>query len=91
MPGTGHTSCPEHGLHPGLVAYVERGLHVHAVEAERLARVRHRHLQLLEGADHPLDRAHLLAQAAYGLDYLVRVERVVHSPMSVEKLLQLGG
>ena len=90
VPGTGHTSGPEHRLHAGLVAYVERGLHVHAVETQHLARVRHGHLQLLEGADQALDMTHLLAQAAYGLDYLLRVERVVGSPVPGEKLLQVG-
>ena len=90
MPGTGHASSPEHRLHPGLVAYVERGLHVHAIEAEHLPRVRHGHLQLLEGADQALDMTHLLAQAAYRLDYLLRVERVVHAPMPGEKP-QVGG
>ena len=36
-------------------------------------------------------RAYLLAQAAYGIDQLLRVKRVVDSPMPVELLLQFWG
>ena len=59
--GARHPGRAKHRFHPGLVAYVESGLHVHAVKAEQLTCVRHGHLQLLECTDEALDGAHLLA------------------------------
>ncbi len=73
MPGTRYASGAKHRFHPGLVAYVESCLQIHAIEAELLPGIRHRHLQLLEGTDESLHRAHLLTEAAYGINELLRV------------------
>ena len=89
VPSARNAGSAKHRFHAGLVAYVESGLQVHAIEAELLTGIRHGHLQLLKGADEPLYGAHLLAEAAYGFNELLRVERVVHPPMPVEVLLQL--
>ena len=91
MPGAGHPGSAQHRFHPGLVAYVERGFHIHAVKAEHLSGVGHGHLQLFQRSDEALDRAHLLAEAAYGINKLLRIEGIIHPPMPVQVLLQSRG
>ena len=81
----------QHGLHPGLVPDVERGLLVHARDAERLPDLGQRHLELLQGADQTFDPAHLAAQAGDRLGDLPGVERVVHPPVAGEVLRSSGG
>ena len=58
-----HARRGEHLLHPGLVPHVVGGRGVHARDAQRVAGLRERHLQLLEGAHQPFDRAPAAATA----------------------------
>ena len=54
-----HARPREHRLHPRLVPHVVGGGGVHARDAQRVADLGQRHLQLLEGADQPFDRPQL--------------------------------
>ena len=90
VPGARHAGRAQHRLHARLVADVVRGLHVHALDAERLAHLCQRHLQLLQRADQAFDPADLAAEAGHRLGDLARVERVVDPPVPVQAFLQHG-
>jgi hypothetical protein len=66
------------------------GRGVHARDAQRVAGLRERHLQLLEGAHQPFDRAQLPRQPGHRVGDLPRVQRVVHTPVRGEVAGQLG-
>jgi hypothetical protein len=85
-----HARRGEHLLHPGLVPHVVGRPGVHARDAQRVAGLRERHLQLLEGAHQPFDGPQLPAQACDGVGDLPRVQRVVHAPVRGEVARQLG-
>ena len=78
----------QNGFHPRLVPDVAGDVDVHALQAEHLPGLGHRHLQLLKSADQPLHPAHLLAQPGYRLSDLLRVQRVVHPPVAGQEFLQ---
>ncbi len=86
-----HPGGGEHLLHPRLVAHVVRGRRRPARDAQRLAGVRERHLQLLQRADQPLDRPQLPREPRDGLGDLPRVQRVVDPPVPGQVPRQLGG
>ena len=88
--GAGHAGGTKHRFHAGLVAYVERGLHIHAIKSEQFPCVRHGHLQLFQRADEALDGPHLLAEATYRSNQLLWIEGVIHPPMPVQVLLRSG-
>ena len=54
VPGARHARRGQHRLHPRLVAHVARGLDAMPVDAQRLAGLGERHLQLLQRPDQPL-------------------------------------
>jgi hypothetical protein len=88
VPGAGDAGGAQDGLHPGLVPDVERRLDVHALDAERLADLRQRHLELLQRPDEAFHPAEVPAQTGRGLRDLARIERVVDPPVAVEVLPQ---
>ena len=101
MARTRDPGLAQHRFHSGLVAYVERGLQIHAIKAEHFACVRHWHLQLFQRSNETLYSAQLLAEPAYGIDQLcgsptslllvnqlLGIECVLHLPMPVEVLFQ---
>ena len=91
MPGTRHPGGAQHRLHPGLVPHVHRGLHVHALDAQRLAHLGQRDLQLLQRADQAFHPSHLTTEAGHRLGDLARVECVVDPPVPGQAFLQHGG
>jgi hypothetical protein len=64
---------------------------VHARDAQRVAGLRERHLQLLERADEARDRPQLLRQPRHGVGDLPGVQRVVDAPVPGQVAGQLGG
>jgi hypothetical protein len=90
MAGARDPGGSQHRLHPGLVADVAGGLDVHPVDAEALADLGQRHLELLERPDDPLHPADLAAQPGHRLGDLARVEGVVDPPVAGELLVQHG-
>ena len=89
-------ACRAHGIPAAcstsficdLSRTLTRGAHVHALDAEGLADLRQRYLQLLERADQPVHPAHLPGEAAHRPGQLTRVERVVDPPVRVQPLAQ---
>ena len=91
------SACRAHGIPAAwnvsficdLSRTLQRGPHVHALDAEGLADLRQRHLQLLEGADEPVHPAHLAREAGHRPGQLTRVERVLHPPVPGQPPAQL--
>ena len=63
----------EHGLHARLVAEVVCHLGAHAGDAQRIADLAERYLQLLEHADEPVGPAEMVGQGARRVGDLLRV------------------
>ena len=68
-------------LHLRLVPEALRDVNPHAGDAERLAHLGERHLELLVGAKESVDRADTARQLACRPQQLVRVQDVVHAPV----------
>jgi hypothetical protein len=81
VPRAEHAGRAEHSLHLRLVPEVDCGRDVDAVDAEVLADLGERHLELFEHADEALHRTDLTAQAAHRLRDLGGVESVVDAPV----------
>ena len=74
MPGAGSTHVGlEHGLHALLVAEVVRHVGAHARDAERVAHLAERDLQLLEHPHQRVDAAEMPGHRACGIGDLLRI------------------
>ena len=89
VPGAGDAGLLQHGLHPVLVAEAGRRGRVHPRDAQVLADLCQRDLQLLQHGQQPADRAELAGQALDRGGELDRVQRVVDPPVAGQVLLQL--
>ena len=81
VPGAGHARGPQHRLHLVLVPEVAGRGRVHAGDAQVLADLGQRHLQLLQHGQQPLHRAQLPPEPLDGPGDLAGVERVVDPPV----------
>jgi hypothetical protein len=88
--GAGDAGTLQHGLHPRLVAEVLCHLRTHAFDAESVAHLAERHLQLFESTDEALRRSDLPRQAAHGVGDLLRIEAVGDAVVRGELRLQAG-
>ena len=91
MAGARHTGAGQHRLHLRLVPDVGRDVGGHPLDAQRVPGLGERHLELLEGADQPLDVADLPGESAHRVDDLLRVQGIGHLPVTGERLPQLRG
>ena len=73
MSGAGHAVRLENGLHALLVAEVVRHVGAHARDAERVAHLAERDLQLLEHPHQRVDAAEMARHDARGVGDLLRV------------------
>ena len=84
MPRHGHARRPQHVLHPRLLAEVLRGLLGHPLDAEAVAHVPERHLQLLEHADQAVHATQVLGERSGCIGDLLRVGGVVDAIVTGE-------
>ena len=84
VPGAGHARGVQHGLHLVLVPEVAGRGRVHAGDAQVLADLGQRHLELLEHGQQPLHRAQRPGQTLDGPGDLAGVERV--GPVALDLL-----
>ena len=88
VPGAGHARGAQHGLHLVLVPEVAGRGRVHAGDAQVLADLGQRHLELLEHGQQPLHRAQRPGEPLDGPGDLAGVERVVDAPVPGQVLLE---
>jgi hypothetical protein len=90
MPGTWKPMPRQHAFHTGLVAKVPRRLGTQPADAQRIAHLTQRHLQILEHSNQTLDWPEALRAAACRIRDLLRVEPVRDAVVSRQPLTKSG-